>query len=93
MTESRNSRRTLQGIVSSSSAAKTITVRVERLVRHPKYGKYIRTHTKVHAHDENGEAQVGDTVEVMACRPMSKLKRWRLVRIVVRPDLAEEIAS
>lgn len=93
MTESRNSRRTLQGIVSSSSAAKTITVRVERLVRHPKYGKYIRTHSKVHAHDEKCEAQVGDTVEVMACRPMSKLKRWCLVRIVTRPDLAEEIAS
>ncbi len=93
MTESRNTRRTLQGVVSSSSAAKTITVRIERLVRHPKYGKYIRTHTKVHAHDENGEAQVGDTVEVMACRHMSKLKRWRLVRVVTRPDLAEEIAS
>jgi|TARA_B110000211_G_C13838046_1_gene446615 small subunit ribosomal protein S17 len=93
MTDSRNSRRTLQGVVRSTAASKTLTVRIERLVRHPMYGKYIRKHSQVHAHDENSEAQVGDIVEIMGCRPMSKLKRWRFIRVVRRPDTADLVEA
>lgn len=89
MTETRNVRSSLRGVVTSCAASKTITVKIERLVRHPKYGKYMRTHSKVHAHDEGSEARVGDTVDVMACRPLSKTKRWRLVSIVTRPETEE----
>jgi small subunit ribosomal protein S17 len=63
---------------------KTITVRVERLEPHAKYGKYVRRSTVCKAHDENGEAKTGDTVEIAATRPLSKTKRWRLVRVVAR---------
>ncbi|MEM1452794.1 MAG: 30S ribosomal protein S17 [Planctomycetota bacterium] len=83
----RNSRRVLEGIVSSSAMDKTITVRVERMFKHPKYKKYIRRHSKVHAHDEQNEAAVGDRVEIMECRPLSKSKRYRLVRVTERPSL------
>ena len=82
--ESRNSRRTITGVVSSDKMAKTITVTVERTYKHPKYQKFVRKHTKVYAHDEQEDANVGDTVELMECRPMSKQKRWRLERIVTR---------
>jgi small subunit ribosomal protein S17 len=68
---------------------KTISVRVERLFKHPKYKKYIRKHSKVHAHDETNDANVGDTVELMECRPLSKTKRWRLVRVVERAEIVE----
>ena len=81
-TTQRTRRRTLIGIVTSDSMDKTITVRVERMFKHPKYNKYIRRHTKYHAHDEKGEAKLGDRVEIMETRPMSKLKRWRLLEIV-----------
>ena len=64
--------------------AKTIVVEVERLVRHPRYEKFIRRRTKVYAHDESGDARVGDTVELMATRPTSRLKRWRLLRVTAR---------
>jgi small subunit ribosomal protein S17 len=57
------------------------------------YGKYIRKHSQVHAHDENSEAQVGDIVEIMGCRPMSKLKRWRFIRVVRRPDTADLVEA
>ena len=77
-------RRRIRGEVTSDRCAKTITVRVSRRFRHPKYGKMVRRDQKVHAHDEAGEARVGDTVEVIECRPMSRTKRWRLVRIVER---------
>ena len=80
----RNARRVIQGVVTSDKMAQTITVTVERRYKHPKYQKYVRKHSKVYAHDEKGEANIGDTVEIMECRPMSKLKRWRLVRIVSR---------
>jgi small subunit ribosomal protein S17 len=83
----RNRRRVLQGTVTSASCSKTITVLVERTFAHPKYGKFVRKHKKYHAHDERNEAQVGDVVEIMATRPMSKLKRWRLTRIVESPAL------
>lgn len=85
--EARNSRRLVQGIVASAATDKTISVRVERMFKHPKYKKYIRRHSKVHAHDATNEAQEGDRVEIMECRPMSKTKRYRLVRIVERPSL------
>ncbi len=88
-----NRRRALQGVVVSDRMAKTIGVRVERITRHPKYRKYIRRHKKYLVHDENGEARVGDTVEIRETRPLSKLKRWRLVRVVSRASLPEEVGS
>lgn len=83
----RGARRVVQGIVSSAGMDKTISVRVERMFKHPKYKKYIRRHSKVHAHDETNEANVGDRVELMECRPMSKTKRYRMVRVVEKPSL------
>lgn len=73
-----------QGVVTSNKMKKTITLKIERLVRHPIYNKFIRRSTKLHAHDERQEANIGDVVEVEFCRPISKLKRWRLVRVVRR---------
>ena len=70
------------GIVTSDKTAKTRRVEIPRLVRHPKYGKYIRRRTVLHAHDERNECHDGDLVEVMHCRPLSKTKCWRLVRIL-----------
>ncbi len=72
------------GIVTSDKGDKSIRVECRYLVRNRKYGKYMRRRTMVHAHDEKNEAAVGDRVEVMACRPMSKLKHWRLVRVLER---------
>lgn len=76
--------RTLQGQVVSDKMNKSVTVRVERRVKHPLYGKFIRRSIKLHAHDENNECRVGDTVIVEQCRPLSKTKRWRLVKLVER---------
>jgi small subunit ribosomal protein S17 len=84
MSEQAASNRTLQGRVVSNKMDKTITVLVERQVQHPIYGKFIRRSTKVHAHDENNECQAGDTVLVEQCRPLSKTKTWRLVKVVER---------
>lgn len=84
MLDKRHNRKILQGIVVSDRMQKTISVNVERVFRHAKYGKYVRRHKKYHAHDENRDAHVGDVVEIMECRPLSKLKRWRLVRVVER---------
>ena len=78
----RHLRKTREGKVSSSSGDKTIVVLVERRFRHPLYGKEIRTTKKIYAHDEQNQANVGDVVRVMETRPLSKLKRWRLVNIV-----------
>lgn len=78
----RPKRRALIGQVTSDKMEKSITVQVARLERHVKYGKFIRRYTRLHAHDEENQARTGDLVEVMQTRPMSKLKRWRLVRIV-----------
>jgi small subunit ribosomal protein S17 len=80
----RNVRKVYQGKVSSDKRDKTITVVVERLVRHPVYEKFIRRQSKLHAHDEKNEARIGDTVEITATRPLSKLKRFRLLNIVHR---------
>ena len=70
------------GTVVSDKGAKTIKVRFDYMVKHPKYGKYYRRSTTLHAHDATDEAKVGDLVEVMACRRISKTKSWRLLRIL-----------
>jgi small subunit ribosomal protein S17 len=78
----RNLRKTKLGVVSSNRMDKTITVSVERKVKHPLYGKFLKKSTKFHAHDEKNECSIGDTVRIMESRPLSKTKRWRLVEIV-----------
>ena len=85
----RNSRRTIRGIVASSKGAQTITVVVEKLHKHPKYGKYVRRTKKYMAHDPENTAREGDTVELASTRPISKRKRWRLVRVVERSRFGE----
>jgi len=75
-------RQTEIGVVTSDKMNKTRRVEVETLVPHPKYGKLIRRRTVCHVHDENNQSHLGDQVEIMETRPLSKLKRWRLVRIV-----------
>lgn len=80
----RRARPTRVGVVSSDKRDKTVTVVVAFQVKHPKYGKYIRRRTILQAHDEKNEAKIGDTVEVVECRPYSKTKSWRLLRIVTR---------
>ncbi len=72
------------GVVVSNKMDKTITVAVERQIKHPLYGKYIKRTTKLMAHDENNEAREGDVVRIMETRPLSKRKRWRLVEIIER---------
>jgi small subunit ribosomal protein S17 len=84
MSEQTPSNRTLQGRVVSDKMAKTITVLVERRVPHPIYGKFMRRSTKVHAHDEANECRIGDVVVVEQCRPLSKSKTWRLVKVLER---------
>ncbi len=74
----------VQGNVIGTAMDKTITVLVERKIRHPMYKKYIRRSTKLHAHDENNECAVGDTVRIQSCRPLSKSKCWRLVEVVTK---------
>ena len=78
----RNLRKTKLGVVSSNKMDKTITVNVERKVKHPLYGKFVKKSTKFHAQDEKNECSIGDTVKIMETRPMSKTKRWRLVEVV-----------
>jgi small subunit ribosomal protein S17 len=78
----RNLRKTRTGVVSSNKMDKTITVAIERKVKHPLYGKFVKKTSKFHAHDEKNECSIGDTVKIMETRPISKLKRWRLVEVV-----------
>jgi small subunit ribosomal protein S17 len=78
------SQRTLTGRVVSSKMNKTIAVEIERLVRHPRYGKFIRRTTKVLAHDETNDSREGDTVTIAECRPLSRRKNWRVVSVVER---------
>ena len=80
--EDRNLRKTRTGVVTSNKIEKTITVSVERRVKHPIYGKFVKKTTKFHAHDEKNECTIGDTVRIMETRPLSKTKRWRLVEVV-----------
>ncbi len=85
----RTPRPTRIGVVTSASRNKTIRVRVAYSVRHAKYGKLLRRATVLHAHDERNEARVGDRVEIMECRPISKTKSWRLVRVVEKAPSGE----
>ena len=82
MTQERALRKTRVGLVVSNKMDKTIDVAIEDNVKHPVYGKIIKRTLKVHAHDENNECSIGDKVEVMETRPLSKTKRWRLVEII-----------
>jgi small subunit ribosomal protein S17 len=74
--------KTLTGVVSSNSGNKSIRVTIDYRVKHPKYGKYVRRRTKLGVHDEQNQCGVGDLVEITECRPYSKSKSWRLVRVV-----------
>ena len=78
----RKTRKSRIGLVTSDKAEKTITVAVERKVKHPIYGKFVKKTTKFHAHDDNNTCGIGDTVRIMETRPLSKTKRWRLVEII-----------
>jgi small subunit ribosomal protein S17 len=78
----RKLRKTRIGLVTSNKMNKTITVAVERKVKHPIYGKFVKKTTRFHAHDEKNECNVGDLVKIMETRPLSKTKRWRLVEVV-----------
>ncbi len=78
----RNLRKTRIGVVKSNKMDKTITVSVERRVKHPIYGKFVKKTTSFHAHDEKNECTIGDIVKIMESRPLSKTKRWRLVEVV-----------
>ena len=84
MSEQAVDNRTMQGRVVSDKMDKSITVLIERRVKHPLYGKFVRKSSKVHAHDENNECQVGDVVVVEQCRPMSKTKAWRFLKLIER---------
>jgi small subunit ribosomal protein S17 len=81
-------KRILVGTVTSDKTNKTVTVLVERKVKHPKYGKYVRRTTKLLAHDELGEGREGDLVDITECRRLSSRKSWRLVRVVKRAEQA-----
>ena len=75
-------KRTLSGRVVSDKMAKTVTVLIERRVKHPLYGKYVTRTKKYHAHDENGECHEGDMVEIEECRPISRTKAWRVTKLL-----------
>src|SRR5438067_4303572 len=83
-TEDRGNRRLEVGVVTSDKMDKTRRVEIPWLVKHPRYGKYIKRRTICYAHDEANESRIGDTVEIMETRPLSKNKNWRLVRIVTK---------
>ena len=86
MSDNANQLRTVEGRVVSNKMNKTVTVLVERQVKHALYGKYIRRSTKLHAHDENNECKEGDTVLIEQSRPLSRTKSWRLVKVVGRAE-------
>jgi len=85
-TETQKAQRTVEGRVVSNKMQKTVTVLLERQVQHPLYGKIVRRSTKVHAHDETGECKEGDVVRIAECRPLSKTKNWRVVKVVTRAE-------
>lgn len=88
MNEQAKTIRTITGRVVSNKMDKTITILVERLVKHPLYGKFIKRSTKLHAHDESNECHEGDLVTITECRPISKSKFYKLVKIVERSEKA-----
>ena len=77
------------GVVTSDKCSQTRRVEMPRLVQHPKYKKYLRRRTVCHVHDEKNESQIGDTVEIVECRPRSKTKRWELVRVVSKSRIVD----
>jgi small subunit ribosomal protein S17 len=79
----------MQGVVTSDKMAKTRRVEIPRLVRHPKYGKYLRRRTVCFVHDENNESSLGDSVEIIESRPRSKKKRWELVRVLAKGQVID----
>ena len=91
--ETRNQRRTLIGVVTRDKMSKTRRVDVERLVQHPRYGKFVKKRTVCYVHDENNETHVGDTVEIMETRPLSKNKCWRLVRVITKAPAKVTVAE
>jgi len=84
----RNDRKVRQGVVVSDRGQKTVVVRVDRHIRHPLYHKAMVRSKKLHAHDENNDYKVGDVVRIQETRPLSKLKRWRVISLVERPESA-----
>jgi small subunit ribosomal protein S17 len=84
MSTTESVKRTKTGRVTSNKADKTVTVMLERQVKHPLYGKYIKRSTKVHAHDEENSCGEGDLVSISECRPLSKTKSWRVVEVLER---------
>src|SRR5262245_42546882 len=84
----RGRRRTFVGVVTSDKMNKTRRVEIPRLIKHARYGKYIRRRTVCHVHDEGNESRMGDTVEIMETRPLSKTKTWRLVRVVTKAPVS-----
>lgn len=81
--------RTELGVVISDKMDKSITVQIDRRVKHPLYGKYMNRRTRLHAHDENNTCKIGDQVLIQECRPISKLKSWRLIEVVRAAQVAE----
>jgi small subunit ribosomal protein S17 len=96
-TQERGRRRVAVGVVTSDKMNKTRRVEIPRLVKHPRYGKYIKRRTICHVHDDQNASHAGDLVEIMETRPMSKTKHWRLVRIVTKAPTAapavEQVAA
>lgn len=86
MSETNQTNRTVTGRVISDKMDKTVTVLIERKVKHPVYGKYIRRSTKLHVHDENNTSREGDLVMIQECRPYSRTKSWKLVEVVGRSE-------
>jgi small subunit ribosomal protein S17 len=89
--QERGRRRVVQGVVTSDKMNKTRRVEIPRLVKHPRYGKYIRRRTVCHVHDENNISRTGDKVEIMESRPLSKTKHWRLLRVVTSVTAAPPV--
>ena len=80
------------GVVKSDKMKKTRRVEISRLVKYPKYGKYVKRRTVCYVHDENNESAIGDTVQIIESRPMSKLKRWQLVKVVTKGNIIDVAA-
>lgn len=91
--KSRSQRRTLIGVVTRDKMDKTRRVDVERLVKHARYGKFIKKRTVCYVHDEKNESHAGDTVEIMETRPLSKQKCWRLIRVVTKAPAKVQLAD
>jgi small subunit ribosomal protein S17 len=91
--EGRGNRRVEVGVVTSDKMQKTRRVEIPRLVKHKRYGKYIRRRTICHVHDDSNESRTGDTVEIMETRPLSKTKNWRLLRVVIKAPVTAVAAE